>query len=187
MGFQVMAIKRDFINNGGKTTGVDLNNDKNQEYTLNYTENGYSFEVFDFNSDGNKDMDLYYDKDGKFVDGYFYDENGEIYKPSSKEVLSYMEQAQDLREQMQSPMFSAPNFEDVDGINDIQEKMLENSRKKHELARAYTQDFTNQTQTPTSSASRFEDIQEFESIQEEMLKVKEIVDSKSNNLRIVLD
>ena len=67
-----LVIRKDFIRNGGKTTNLDTNKDGFQEYTLNQTKSGYSFEIFDFNSDGKKDMDLYYDENGDFVGGNFY-------------------------------------------------------------------------------------------------------------------
>lgn len=117
-------IGKDFLQNGGQVSKLDTNKDQNPEYTLNKTESGTSFEIFDFNSDGKKDMDLYYDKNGKFISGNFWDENGEIMHPETKEILAYLDQAKELRENAKKEP-----AEECKGINDLQEEMLAASQK----------------------------------------------------------
>ena len=137
MSFQIMGIKKDFIQNGGTTLNLDNNKDGFQEYTLNKTESGSSFEIFDFNSDGKKDLDLYYNKDGEFIDGNVWDENGNINNAEVEEMLSYIEQAKTLREQAQdTPKFGKPNFKEVKGIYDIQKDHIEISRQLRNLSEA---------------------------------------------------
>ena len=137
MSFQIMGIKKDFIQNGGTTLNLDNNKDGFQEYTLNKTESGSSFEIFDFNSDGKKDLDLYYNKDGEFIDGNVWDENGNIKNAEVEEMLSYIEQAKTLREQAQdTPKFGKPNFKEVKGIYDIQKDHIEISRQLRNLSEA---------------------------------------------------
>ena len=137
MSFQIMGIKNDFIQNGGITLNLDNNKDGFQEYTLNKTESGSSFEIFDFNSDGKMDLDLYYNKDGEFIDGNVWDENGKIKDAEAKEMFSYIEQAKTLREQAQdTPKFGKPNFKEVKGIYDIQKEHIEISRQLRNLSKA---------------------------------------------------
>jgi len=137
MSFQIMGIKKDFIQNGGTTLNLDNNKDGFQEYTLNKTESGSSFEIFDFNSDGKKDLDLYYNKDGEFIDGNVWDENGNIKNAEVEEMLSYIEQAKTLREQAQdTPKFAKPNFKETKGIYDIQKDHIEISRQLRNLSEA---------------------------------------------------
>ena len=133
MSWAQLNIKKDFIQNGGVALNFDANNDGNTEYSLNKTEDGSLFEIFDFNSDGQKDMNLYYDKDGKFIAGDFWDENGEIWQPEYEDIITFLEQALQLREDSQGPMFSIPDFTQCFGMRDIETRMLELSERKNEL------------------------------------------------------
>ena len=110
MSWMQFSIRKDFLHNGGQTTKLDTNKDQNPEYTLNKTESGTSFEIFDFDSDGNKDMRLFCNENGKFICGSFrnengkficgnfWNENGEITHPENQEIMAYLDQAQELRE-----------------------------------------------------------------------------------------